>query len=249
LTQSDDEFTQLLEREGVRGDPLPVAMRARFALYRELVHARFRGALEVSIPHTLARLPDEVASAMVGRFIQEHASRSPYLRDVARELVEWATPIWRKQPGLGPYLGDLARFELLFFEVGAAPDDPPRHATPVAADAPVPVQAAARLEHFEFAVHLLANQDAVDPSRDAEARSSWVLAYRDGSRRTRFVELTPFGAALFTRLQAGLALGAAATGACEDTNQTMGDEVLADAAVLLEDLERRGVLLTQEGQG
>ncbi|MBN2195174.1 MAG: putative DNA-binding domain-containing protein [Polyangiaceae bacterium] len=177
---SDEALRAVLAGTGVaRGDPSGMALvgqRARFELHRELVRGRFRGALEVSIPHSLGRIAPARRDEMLEAFIEERASRSPYLRDVAREFVEWAMPLWREQRDLPPYLGDLARFELLSFEVGAGPDDSSPSGSRVAADSPIDVQVAARLEHFDHAVHLLANDELVDPSRKAEPRGCWVLA-------------------------------------------------------------------------
>jgi hypothetical protein len=58
-------------------------------------------------------------------FIAHRASSSPYLRDVPGESVDYAIERWQEDPSIPQYLPDLARHELLSFEVGAAEDDLP----------------------------------------------------------------------------------------------------------------------------
>jgi hypothetical protein len=238
-----DESTQepaLLEfAAAVRGSG---PARPRFNIYRELVHARFRDVLGVSIPHTLAYLKREWLYELVAAFIAERASRSPYVRDVAREFVDWAAPRWAAEASVPPYLPELAEFELLLFEVGAGPDDVARPSAAVSAESPLVVQAAARLARFEYAVHRIAD-DSVGPQRSPERRDTHVLVYRDPEQRTRVLELSGFGAALLTRLQAREPLGAAAVAACGDVGRPADDEALAEVALFLDELAGRGVIL------
>jgi hypothetical protein len=203
--------------------------------------------LGVSIPHTLAYLERERLTELVAAFIAERASRSPYVRDVAREFVDWAVPRWAAphwggEPSVPPYLPELAEFELLLFEVGAGPDDVARPSAAVSAESPLVIQAAARLARFEHAVHRMAD-DPADPPRSPERRETHLLVYRDSEQRTRVLELSGFGAALLTRLQAREPLGAAAAGACSDVQRSVNDEALAEVALFLDELARRGVIL------
>lgn len=210
-------------------------------IYRELVHARFRGALEVTIPRTLARLGAVRVEVDLEAFVALRASRSPYLRDVAREFVEFAAERWRGDPGVPRYLSDLVRHELLPFEIAAAENDPPCAFGDLSVDACLRFQSAARLVHYRHAVHLL--PEKVEDRSKPEERECWLLAYRDAGGRPRFLELSGLAAALVARLMRNEPLGVASSASCTDVGLAVNDAALADIAVLLDDLERRGALL------
>lgn len=240
---SAEEFTRALAATGLGDDDLRAfqdpLVRERLELYRTLVHARIRGALEVSIPETLERLGPARTAALVARFVAERGSRSPYLRDVAGEVVELAAAAWRDDPSVPGYLADLARWELVSFEVGAAEDDEPVPERELAAVDGLRFQQAVRLLRLDHAVHRRAGAQAEAPAEGEH----WLLAYRDASGGARLLELTPYGAAAIGRLLAGESLADAARGAASDAARPLDDRALADLALLLEDLEQRGALL------
>ncbi|MCC6216485.1 MAG: putative DNA-binding domain-containing protein [Polyangiaceae bacterium] len=213
--------------------------RARLELYRTLVHGRIRGALEVSIPRTLERLGPGGAAALVGRFLAERGSRSPYLRDVAREVVDFAAAAWAEDSTVPPYVADLARYELVGFDVGAAEDDEPAPERELAVVDGLRFQKAVRLLRLDYAVHRLEAEAPGGPARGEH----WLLAYRDAGGSARLLELTAYGAAAIRRLLAGESLADAARGAAADTHRSLDDASLAALASLLEELESRGALL------
>lgn len=213
--------------------------RARLELYRELVHARLHGAVEATLPRTVAlagarRIEEEIAA-----FLEQQPSSSPYLREVVVDFVAFVAPRWAGDGELPPHALDLARFELAHVEVAAGLDDEPREARDPSADAPVRVQRAARLERLEHAVHRLAEGAAEAPER-GDFR---LLAYRDPEGGTRLLELSQLAAKLFERLREGEALGAAVQAACVDAGVACDDAALAEIAALLDELAERGVLL------
>lgn len=209
----------------------------RLAVYRDLVFRGIAAALRIQMPRTVqrlgARLEDEVA-----RLCALGLPRSHYLRDAPRELVERLGPAWREDPSLPPFLVDLARHELSAYEVAAAP---PREVG-VDRDAldlarPVVFDAAVRLLRYEFPVHRLEDEIALEPM------ATRLLAYRDVAHDPRWLELSPFGAALVERMLAGEALGAAVQGACDVTSTPLDEATLARISTLLADLAERGALL------
>ena len=210
----------------------------RLGVYRDLVHRGIAGALRIQMPRTArrlgARLDDEVA-----RFCALALPRSHYLRDAPRELVERLGPSWREDPSLPPFLADLARHELSAYEVAAAP---PREAG-VDRDAldlgrPVVLDAAVRLLRYDFPVHRLeGDEGAVEPA------PTRLLASRDAEHEPRWLELSPFGAALVERLVAGEALGAAVQAACDAVSIVLDEATLGRVSALLADLAERGALL------
>ena len=216
----------------------------RLLVYRKLVRRGLTAAIRLEIPRTAARLGAGF-EAWVERFVSEEAPRSHYLRDVAFELVAWARPRWAADANVPDYLGDLARHELIGFEVGSADDA--AGATGISLgvelelDATARFHASVRLARYDHAVHrLLADEAARDvPAREPVA----LLAYRDADHEVRYLELTPLAAAILDRLLAGETLRSAVVGAATEQGEALGPEMLAGTARLLDDLAERGALL------
>jgi hypothetical protein len=215
----------------------------RFLIYRKLVHNRLRAATRESIPRAVARRGKEPFIADFAAFMEDHACASPYLRDIPAEFVEWVLARWQADPEVPRYLGDLARHELLEADVRNDPDGgEPATGKPVALDAALAFDGSTRLMRYDFAVHRLsyATSDRSDP---AEERTH-LLVYRDADVKVRYLELTPWAAAVLDRLfthgdavQPGLLAAAAALG------EALDDDKLGTAAPLFADLAERGVLL------
>ncbi len=199
-------------------------------VYRKLVHGTLRSAIELEIPRTVRLLGDAFEHSLE-RFFAEQLSRSHYLRDVAFELVE------REGPGWPPALFDLARHELLDFEVAALPRSPAHPpAEGLALDRGVLFDGAARLARYDHPVHEIA--DELPP-----ARETWLLVYRTREHDLVHLSLTPLAAYVVDRLLAGETLQRSIELACETCSATLTDELLSGVAKVLADLADRGVLL------
>jgi hypothetical protein len=70
-----------------------------------------------------------------------------------------------------------------------------------------------------------------------------LLGYRDADGSARFLELTPLADRLLMALMNGATLGDACKTSCLALGVAMNDAALEDIARLLDDLQRRGVLL------
>lgn len=232
-----------LAQAGVQGadlDAMADLDPRRLLLYRKLVRRGLADSIRRQIPRVAARL-GPAWDATIERFFNEELPRSHYLRDVAFELVDFAAPIWAADPSLPAYTIDLARHELLAFEVSCEPRYAEPTGAPLDLDRPVRFDPAARLRRYEHAIHRLsAELDARDlPPREPTS----LLAYRDADHDVRYLELTPLAAGVVERLLQGHALRAAVTSACANLAIPMDDHVLASIAALLADLADRGVLL------
>ncbi len=241
-----------LEARGVAPEDREVLAqhRARLLIYRTMVHSRLRGVVEEYLPRTAAALGKPRLRGEIAAFMAERAPRTVYFRDIPGEFLAWAAPRWREQPGLPPYLADLATHEWLNGEVANDPvGGEPASELPLALERPVQLDGSVRLRRYAFAVQLPPGADApslepVDLPGPPAATPTAILAYRDRETlRVRLLELTPRAAALCARLLAGEALQAALTGACADIDEPMNDEFLASMAGFLADLGERGVLL------
>ena len=238
----DADPATFLRRFGVGGEDLASMASPqgaeRMLVYRSLVHNRFRGAVEVSLPRTANRLGARRLVEQVSAFIDERASSSAYLRDIAAEFVAWAVPFWDQDEQVAAYLPDLARHELLTFELAAAMDEPiDDHEANVDIDRPLVFRGPVRLDRYDFSVH---RESAEEPT----AGTVHVLAYRDAEDVARFLELSEAAASILEHLLPGkLPLRAAIERGCRDAGLAVDDALLAGAAELLSDLAERGVLL------
>jgi hypothetical protein len=215
----------------------------RFLIYRKLVHNRLRAATRESIPRCAARRGKDKFIADFAAFMEACACSSPYLRDIPAEFVEWVVTRWREDPEVPPYLGDLARHELLEGDVRNDPDggEAPTGKA-LALDATLLFDGSARLMHYDFAVHKLSY--ATDDRSDPPEQSTHLLVYRDAEVKVRYLELTPWASAVMDRLLVhGDALQAGLLAAAAAMHEPLDDDKLAKAATLFADLADRSVLL------
>lgn len=258
-----DDYESFLRDQGVQGDDLRAMLSAgagRMLVYRRLVHNRITNAIRDFVPRTVARRTTTGLRADVAAFMQAEAVKSPYLRDAPREFVNWVEPRWKTAVAVPDYLHDLARHELLALDVRNDPGggEPPT-GLPLALDRALRFDSAARRVSYAYAVHALpADTDApVDRSSDeASSTDAWpepahvpthLLVYRDAKHKVRYLELTPFAAAVLDELLVRCAtVQDGLRRACETSSEPLTDDRLATAAQLLADLAERGVMLGAE---
>jgi len=213
----------------------------RLLLYRRHVRKTLARGIQRQIPRTAARL-EGAFRGWVDRWVDEESPRSRYFRDVAFEFTAWALPRWADDPSVPGYLGDLARHELVHFEVAPMPaGDAPPPTEELALERGVRFDAAVRLTRYAHAVHRL---EADERARDVAAPGPVaLLVYRDAEHEVRYLELTPLAAAVLERLLGGEALGAAVVGGAGALGHPLSAAVTQSTAALLEDLRARGALL------
>ncbi len=247
---SDAEFTRdlraFLESSGLDPSDVEAVVSAprRLGLYRRLIQNNLTGVTEKMLPRTRARLNAHGGAfdASFASYLSLRGPRTHYLRDVPREFLEWVEPRWKEERDVPPWATDLARHELVEFEVAAARE---RDETPslaeVALTRPLILAEPIRLMRYAFAVHELPAD--VDDRTEPVARPTTLLVHRDAEHVVRFLDLSPLAAAIVARLLEGDALGDAVTGACAEVATVTSEDVVANVARLLADLGERGILL------
>lgn len=247
---SREDLRAFAAAHGIEGDDLDAieAVGAeRFLVYRSLVHNRMRNTIRDFIGRAAARLGTRRLKADFADWMEDVAAHSPYLRDVPAEFVSWAAPRWAADEGIPDYLIDLARHELLEYDIlndhrgGESPTG-----LELALDKPLRFDGAARLMSYAYAVHKM-SQDAEDREHPEQVPAR-LLVYRDPKNKVRYLELTPLAYAVLVQLlehHQPVAEGLRA--ACETLGEPLDDERLGTAATLLSDLAERGVLLGAEG--
>ena len=238
-----------LRAQGVEGEDLSAMLAVgaeRMLVYRKLVHNRVRNTILDFIARTVARLGMERFRRDVDAFVEACAPRSPYLRDVPTEFVEWVVPRWEADPEVPAWLPELARHELLDYEVRNDPrGGEPETGLPLALDRPLRFDGTARLVRYGWALHRVPRRkgDRSEP----EAEPTRLLVYRDAEHKPRYLALTPFADALLRELLgAGKAVQPALVDAAAALGEPLDDEKLAAAAQLLADLGERKVCLGAE---
>jgi hypothetical protein len=238
-----------LRAQGVEGDDLAAMLAVgaeRMLVYRKLVHNRLRVTILEFIERTGARLGTARFRRDFEAFVELRAPSSPYLRDVPTEFVDWAAPRWAADPEVPAWLPELARHELLDYEVRNDPRGGEADTgLPLALDRPLRFDGTARLVHYGWAVHRLP-RDKGDTS-EPEAEPTRLLVYRDAEHKARYLALTPFADALLRELLlARKAVQPALVDAAAALGEPLDDEKLAAAAQLLADLAERRVCLGAE---
>lgn len=209
-------------------------------IYRRHVRKVLARGIRKQIPRTAARLGDAF-DGWVARWIEAEGPRSRYFRDAAFEMVAWAAPRWQSDAEVPAFLGDLARHELIQFEVLTTPASEARPAEEITLDRGVRFDDAVRLTRYEHAVQRL---EEGEEARDAAAHEpTALLVYRDEEHDARFLELTPLAAAILERLLAGATLRDAVVGGAAMLSHAVDAGVTQGTAALLEDLRARGALL------
>jgi hypothetical protein len=215
---------------------------SRLLVYRRLVRQTLREALRATIPRTLARL-DVRFEPYFAEFLERLPPRTHSLRELTPQFLSFALPRWSRDPEVPAYLGDLARHEALQVEVASHLALPKDHATAeLALEHGVDFIAAVRLVHYAWAVHRLPDDETSREMPEHSAVS--LLVYRSPEHDVRYLELSPFAAALLAGLLTEqLTLQAALLSAAERVGLGLDDELLTRAAKLLSDLAQRGALL------
>ena len=232
--------------EGEDLDAIEAVGAERFLVYRSLVHNRMRNAIRDFISRAVSRLGKKRLQADFAAWMEEFAAHSPYLRDVPAEFVAWAAPRWADDEDVPDYLIDLARHELLEYDIlndhrgGEAPTG-----LPLALDKPLRFDGAARLMSYAYAVHTMP-QDTQDRSLPEQV-STRLLVYRDADSKVRYLELTPLAHAVLEQLiEHAQPVAEGLRKACDALGEPLDDDRLATSATLLADLAERGVLLGAE---
>jgi uncharacterized protein len=229
-----------------RGDLAALAATPeRLGLYRRLVRTNLLNVAGRMMPRTRARLNDVAEGAFdtsFDAFLAERAPATHYLRDVPAEFLEWVALRWAADPALPSYATDLARQELVHFQIASAPPlaTPPALAE-LAIDRRLVFAPARRKVRYGHAVHFL--PDDIDDRTAPEKREVSLLIYRDAENITRTLELSPLAAQIADRLLGGETLGDALSKACAEEKIPLTPEILASTAHMLADWGERGLLL------
>jgi hypothetical protein len=235
----------LLDEHGITGSDRTalLAEGARLGVYRALVRNNL-GNVAFRLLAKTRRLVNAAANDafddLFVDFLDAVGPRSPLLRDLPRELVDFATERWSTDPRIPPWALELARHELALFEADAAPDDTARDSAPEAIDLEAHFGRApgATLARYAHAVHHVS--DAEDDEAPPREESVAILVSRDAAGEVHTTALSPFEARLTAALFDGIALGSAVQAAAETSGTALEPALLTAAAKTIALLAERG---------
>lgn len=235
------ELQDELARKIFAKDPPKGFEGTRQGAYRRLVRNTLGAVIGDFLPRTAARMGKRFDQE-VALFYAQRGPRTHYLRDVPVELVDHLAARWQGDPKIPAYLYDLARHELLGFQVAAARADRPREPLgDLALDKIAVLDRGVAVARYRYAVHKL----PFDPDDRSfpEKRATTILAYRDADHDPRYLDLSPSAAAIIEGLLAEKPLADALREAAQKTAVPFDDAFLVGSAELLADLGDRGVIL------
>ncbi len=219
---------------------------SRVLVYRQLVRNGIRTAVRGFLRRTAARLGDEL-DRWYDRWLAERGPRSRYLRDMPLEFFHWARPLWEHDESVPAYMVELARHELLDYEVAASASAPVDTEAAVDLASPLLFDGSVRLVRYAHAIHEL-SADPADRS-EPEARPTILLAYRDTEHDVRYLSLSALADEVLTRLLEGATLGDAVTEGAKAAGEPLDGDVLGRISALLADLHERGAMLGVPARG
>jgi hypothetical protein len=163
----------------------PLAPAERVVIYADMYQARLVDVLREDFPRTLALLGDDAFLGLAERYLVQHPSTHPSVRDVGGRFAEFVAG----EVGMPPWLTDLARLEWARVEVFDAADaDPLRLADlksiapenwPALRLRPIP---SCRVVESAWPVHEIWAARDLDAGQrlPAEPRSCAVRVWREG---------------------------------------------------------------------
>lgn len=244
MSDADDEAIEAARQRRIADACLVEGASAegRVGIYRRLVRANLETVTRRLLPRTAAALDAQSEGGFMrwlGRFLAEASPRTPYVRDVPRELVTWAVRVWAADADVPAFASDLARHEADRFEVESAPSAP---AGPpvgdVAPGRPLVFATPRKLARYDH--------DVLDPSATLPRRPTCVLLHRDDEATVHATPVAVERALLLTLLLAGETLAGAASRAGVDLEDA-GGAGLRDLAGWLAELGAAGALLGGAG--
>jgi len=183
--------------------PPPGLEERRLDIYRGLFIRNVEGFLSDAFPvlKTLYRKDDW--RDLARRFYARHRCHSPYFSEISREFLDYLENEHEQRPCDPPFMLELAHYEWLELALARAEDSADHSAIDRDGDllAGVPVASPlAWLHAYEWPVHRIGPHFM---PREPGAAPTWLVAWRAGDERVRFMELNLASALLLEKIAEG----------------------------------------------
>lgn len=165
----------------------------RWLVYRELVQNRLVQVIGAAFARTKQAIGEEAFGRTVAEWLGTGGPKTRYLRHVPTELADFAIPIWKSTEG--PWLGELARFEIASWNVRHAARNPKPDAEFAFERRPV-LGTAIEVLRLDYPVHLKPT-----PAAGYAPQRTFLCVYRDANHQASTRKLNPLAADLLEAWQ------------------------------------------------
>lgn len=232
-----------------KGAKRPAGVPARrMKVYNELLYNNMEGFLLSCFPVCRKLLGKRRWDRLVRAFFRDHASHTPYFRQIPEEFLKFLQDAWAPDADMPEFLPELAHYEWVELELDTSDRDARLPAHDPAGDlwaGGVVLNPVLRVLAYRWPVHRLSPR--FKPT-EAPAQATFFLAFRDAGQKVRFVLINPVTARLLALLQESDSLSGADVLARLEVELSMAAGALrAHGAELLEDLRRQGAILGAAG--
>lgn len=245
LAEFQAAFAARIRHPGLVKRPPGVNAR-RMRVYEKLLLNNVEGFLLACYPVSRALLRVRRWNKLVRSFFHEYRSHSPLFRDIPKAFLDWMSSGAQDLADDFPFLLELMHYEWLELAVStdpatlAMPDVEPHgdlwQGEPV-------LNPTAQLGCYRYPLHRISPKFR---PKQSDAGLFCYLLYRDEAHVVRFVQMTPFTAALIESLQAARVTGhelvQGLLSQLPNADERRESLLLAGQAAL-DDLRSKGVLL------
>ena len=211
--------------------------------YRRMVRSRFYQTIDHAFERLIGAIGVETFHALIDRFLARDPPRSPYLRDLPGEFLQFVERTDPSETGaLPPYALDLMRYEWRELDTAYSHQEVlPADVVPLDMHRRAALSPAHRLLELEYRVHEM----GVDGGEAPVKSPVWLCLYRDRTtHEVETLELTRVAARIVAEIARRPApLAEIARDAAEAEGLRVDAAFVETLSALLTDLTERGVLL------
>ncbi|KAF0101907.1 MAG: hypothetical protein FD187_58 [bacterium] len=228
-----------------RGVARPKGVPARrMKVYNELLYNNLEGFLFSCFPVCRKILGKRRWGRLVRAFFRDHASHTPYFRQIPEEFLKYLQEEWVPVPDYPAFLPELAHYEWVELELDTSSRDAEMPAYDAAGDLmcgqPL-LNPVLRVLAYRWPVHRLSPRYRPD---EPPEQPTFTVAFRDAEHEVRFILVNPATARLLGLLREEPDLTGAQAVSRLETEMALAEGALqAHGAALLAEMREQGAIL------
>ena len=217
------------------------------AVYRDLFFKNIQGFVERSFPQTAKLLGPDALRELSYAFFSQHGCRTPYFHKIGQEFVDYLSREHVSEPGVPPFLAELAHYEWLDVKIRLSDETSPHKPEQIDPDGdllerPVVLSPASELCTYAYPVHRI--NPNFQPQQKPEI-PTFLFVFRNPAGKVRFMELNPVTARLLALLkdQPGAPARPHLERIAAELGRDTPEAVVDGGRRILERLRKRGAVL------
>lgn len=209
---------------------------ARMSVYRNAIFNNFLSIVSACFPVAQKVMGVSAWKNLVGRFVAEHATKTPIFKEIPYEFVQYLATL----KDIPPYLQALTHYEWVELEVANQPLDEARKIPEDAINLleEIPQFAAHQLLAYDYPVHRISKKqipDAITPT--------YLLVYRNQNFEVKFIALNPVTYRLLSLLKEQPRTGRQALTALAQELKQAPDTIVRFGTGILHELAEQQVFI------